>query len=163
MIKKGFSLIECMVYSFLFILLTTMLFGWLSAVQSRAMRTNKDDSLGVECAFDMFSRDVRMAPSAPELWKKITKHELIWHTDKHDVCWRLAKNGKSQAWELFRIEGNYSMYNDTWIKKSKSLIVKDIQDLIFDVRLDEYDQVFQVEYTCDKKVYSVTVRNRRIL
>ena len=161
MMQRGFSLIECMVYSFLFALLAIMLFGWLSTVQGMAVRNNSDN-LGIECGMDMFVRDVRMASPDPLSWKKITKHELISHVGKMDVCWLLAKNGKGEKGELFRIEGHYSVHNDTWTKKSKSLIAKKVEDLNFNVLFDERDQVMKVGYTINKKVHSVALRNRRV-
>ena len=127
-IKHGFSLIECMIYCFLFSLLVMMIF---SLAINTQIKTTKQSNIaasliGVHAAQDLFARDIRQAYELSSSWKKINKEELVWHSNGIDIGWEFVQG------KLFRIEGAYNMQAQKWTQKIKSLIADKLKQVTFE-------------------------------
>ena len=150
---NGFSLIECMIYCFLFIMLVTTVFRWFTITHQQAMSVMRSP-MHLACALDMFVRDVRMAPSSAHAWKKVTDDELIWQGNGQDIGWHIFQG------MLWRYQGSYNASNDTWRKKSKNVVAHIPSSLAFKVYVETHESVLYVNCMDEKNSYVAAIRNQ---
>ena len=150
-IQKGFSLIECLVYCFLSLLLGTLLFNWVSSTQALLVQSRKQCQLLVDRAgiFDVWSSDIVMAPSNPAAWKKIDRTHVVWQGTELDIGWLFEGNA------LYRITGSYS--NGAWNHATKSLISNSTKQASFSVLYGADSALSSVTLTCDGYAQNVTL------
>jgi len=156
---KGFSLIECTIYCFLFAVLVTMVFTWATRMQMLVVQKNNAGSslMSAHAAQDLFARDVSMAYAQSTSWKKRAEQELIWHTRDVDVGW-IFDQGK-----LFRIEGVYATSTQSWVKKSKSLIADHLTKVTFACNVGARYEVVSVQSVIDDIQRVITIKNRELV
>lgn len=150
-IQKGFSLIECLIYCALTMLLGVLLFNWMSSTQAALKRSCRHcellvDRIGI---FDTWSADIAMAPSENVFWKKIASTMLVWQGSEMDIGWQLE--GRS----LYRITGYYT--NGVWSKVTKSLISNTIGQASFGVSRNATGDVESAVLSCDNHKQKILV------
>lgn len=126
--KKGFSLIELMIYLVIVCGIVLMLFQLIVNATIRLTTVRKQAHLCTmfysTCARIM--RDVQAAPAQDHYWKKITDHECIWHTtDEYDLGWYLEGN------ILYRLKGIYDATKQTWKKKTRQCVLTNVDSCLF--------------------------------
>lgn len=125
--KNGFSLIECMLYC---ILVAVIMMLWFNGVASFTRlctaQANQTNSIAtVYSALDVFVRDVRKAPHNLIQWPLMTDTVFIFALNDSSIGWEY-KDG-----QLLRYHGNYNGNNKQWIKKTKSLVLDNVQACFF--------------------------------
>lgn len=150
--RAGFSLIECMVYC---LLIATIMMLWFNGVASftrictaQAYQTNSLSA--VYSALDVFARDIRRAPHATYLWPVITDTAFVFTLpDLSNIGWEYRDD------QLIRYHGNYNNAKKQWIKKTKSLILDNVQtcSFIFN-RLDQEGMSVQIALVFYGKTFS---------
>lgn len=129
---KGFMLIEFLVYLALFSIIMLALMGMVAQLWIPAMGYTKKQTCRIDLvtAHDCFIRDIKMAKAEKKFWKIISFNALVFTSGEHDVGW-LIKEGN-----LIRIEGIFDSKKAAWDKQVKSLIVKKIDRVFFEVKGD---------------------------
>lgn len=120
-VKKGFSLIECMVYLSLLTVLVPMVFVWLSSFSSSALKQNQLHTvIDLYLARDFIVQDIQKGSADIRQWKLTRTNYLIWNMGNDDIGWELRDN------KLYRYSGQYDQKKDQWNVKSKSVIAQGI-------------------------------------
>ena len=117
--KNGFSLLSFLLYLMLFsiIALFTTHIITVTLLPSLAATRSYKSLIALHIATDLFVRDIRGIRSKPHTWRHIMPHELIWHTDEHDIGWRYHKN---------RLERSTGTYNNGWKSKKTAVVAAGI-------------------------------------
>jgi len=117
--KKGFSLISFLLYLMLFSIIALFVANIITSLLLPSLvETRKCKSIiALHIAGDLFMRDIRTMRSKVYQWKKITPHEVIWHSDECDIGWSFTEN------YLERKEG---VYNKDWHGKKTSIIAMEL-------------------------------------
>lgn len=125
--KDGFSLLECMVYC---MLIAIVMMVWFTGVASftrtctaQADQTNLLST--VYSALDVLVRDVRKAPRNLYAWSLMSNVAFIFKVDDLFIGWEY-KDG-----HLLRYQGNYDHITKQWSKKTKSLVLDNVQQCAF--------------------------------
>lgn len=141
--RSGFMLIEFLVYLLLFSIITLAATGMVARLWIPTMHYTKKQTCRIDLitAYDCLSYDIKKAKSERKFWKMINPNCLIFPVSEQDVGW-LVQNGN-----LVRIEGTFNMKEGMWSNPVKSLIVKDIQSIAFDVRGDATIQYISFTFT----------------
>jgi type II secretory pathway component PulJ len=152
--KSGFSLIECMVYC---LIMATIMMLWFNGVASftricTAQMYQTNSLSTVYSALDVFTRDIRKAPHATYVWPVITDIAFVFTLpDASSIGWEYKNN------RLLRYHGQYNSATKQWIKKTKSLILTDVQTCSFLFnRLNQEDMSVQILLTLHGKTFSRT-------
>jgi hypothetical protein len=132
MLRKGFMLMEFLIYLALFTVIMLALMGMVAQLWIPAMSYTKKQSCRIDLvtAHDCFMRDVKNAKAEKTSWKIISSNTLIFTAGDHDIGWTVKEG------DLIRIEGTFNVKKATWQKATKSLIVKDIDKTIFAINGD---------------------------
>lgn len=118
--KRGFTLIECMVYVALVGVLSACAihcvlqhYGAISQSIARSMRCS-----ACYLARDLLVRDIRMAQNSAAHWHMPSSHYVVWRTHATDIGWEHKDD------RLIRYEGHYNPAERKWhaIKKSTALM-----------------------------------------
>ncbi|MGB8367302.1 MAG: hypothetical protein WCD44_02995 [Candidatus Babeliales bacterium] len=129
--KKGFLLLSFFIYLLLFSFLIVLSFDWIiTFFKNHFIHANRNATLVNMCtAQDLLVRDIHQTPRIFHEWKKITPSEIIWSitNQNKDIGW-CFKNKK-----LFRNEGSYSKQKQKWNKKTTSLAVQQLNNVVFTV------------------------------
>jgi len=164
MVKKGFSIIEWLISFFLILLILTSVFQSCVVMNKHLLKTSKSAYKCAELcsAFDMVVRYISSAPFQPNVWKKLSRNELIWH-DKalHADIGCCIENRN-----IFIIKGTY--VNGAWHKKRRNLIARNIdrfdfyphyakKNLLCNIRLVLEAECEGKSYTFERIVY---IQNR---
>lgn len=94
MYKKGFLLIECMVYCALSAIMVCCAMQILLKVQTMSKHATDvaSSAAAIELALDIFAQDIAQAVPDIECWQ-VKEHETFFSTDaKTTVAWRLEEN-----------------------------------------------------------------------
>jgi len=159
--RRGFSLIECMVYCVaLGILMVCCFNGVLVVYMNLAAAGNRAMcSTGLYGAHDQLVHDIRLAPAERAAWKKIEKQELVWRGKKEDMGWSVKDD------RLLRLTGQYHAENNKWHKKVTSVVLTSVKSVAFAVQADA-DWVQAIRVILQKKSDSVAsmvvLRNGRV-
>ncbi len=139
--KKGFSLIEVMMYMTLlsFVSLMVMQHVMKSMAHLTRVRTRGNTINTLNQVASLIVRDIQAASALRDSWKKILPDSCIFHNDGYDCGWLLSKGN------LYRIKGLYDAQTDCWKKKKKQRVLLDVDTVEFTVTSDE------------KRVHSVKV------
>ncbi len=127
--RKGFTLIEFMVYLTLFAVIVLAMASWISQLWPFYMKLTKQRValINLHTAHDLFIRDIRTAPIDLKKWDILSDEKIIWNNKDNYISWEKRKDA------LIRIEGNYNSVKKQWGKKSQSLLVKPIDIVQFKV------------------------------
>ena len=122
--KLGFSLIECMLYCGILALVMMLWFNGVSfftrACFAQTCQINSVSTLYT--AFDVIIRDIRKAPKNLSSWSLLSNSKFVFKLDKtNSIGWEFI-NG-----QLIRYQGAYNYENKQWAKRTKSLVLKDIE------------------------------------
>lgn len=123
---------EFLVYLALFTVIMLALTGMVTQLWIPAMSYTKKQSCRIDLvtAHDCFIRDVKTAKAEKSSWKTISSNMLIFSAGDHDVGWTVKEG------DLMRIEGAFNLKKGTWEKPIKSLIVKNVDKVFFEVKGD---------------------------
>jgi hypothetical protein len=136
-------LIEFLVYLLLFSIITLATTGMVARLWIPTMHYTKKQTCRIDLitAHDCLAYDIKKAKSERKFWKMISSNRLIFPVSDHDIGW-LMQNGN-----LVRIEGTFNLKEGIWNNPVKSLIVKDIQSITFDVQGDSIIQYVSFIFT----------------
>lgn len=151
--RAGFSLIECLVYCFLFCMLTVLVFGWVGALQVSLAKKDKESmsDLDIYSSLDLFIRDAMNCPRNAVNWKKITPTQIIWHRASEDIGWNWHDGA------LYRITGEYN--GTTWINKFQSLVSNTTERIHFSV-IQNKNEITSVTWNSNIISRRIVLRNR---
>lgn len=154
-VRSGFSIVECLVYCFLFCLLCVLIFDWVGASQISLAKIHKKSVhlLDAYGAMDSFVQDALSAPSEAIAWKKITENEIIWQTHEGAVGW--AWSGAS----LYRTTGTYDAMQ--WTRSTKNLVSNSLARVQFAVHRNKRDEAVRITCNFDEAARSIALHNRR--
>ena len=132
MLRRGFMLMEFLIYLALFAVIMLALMGMVAQLWIPAMSHTKRQSCRIDLvtAYDCFIRDVKTAQAEKTSWKIISANAIVFTAGDHDIGWTVKEGN------LIRIEGTFNVKKATWQKATKSLIIKNIDKTIFEVRGD---------------------------
>lgn len=155
---QGTTLIECLLYCTLLVLLTTISFSWLSRTQAALQKQTKINNESIN---DMILRDVimnvlRQAPSDARKWKKRDSHEIVWSQHDHDVGISYEKG------QLIRSEGLFLVAIGQWKTRTKSIISNTLKKFAFSLKTQEKwgeQWIVQAMVHCDANDYRVALKN----
>jgi len=127
--NDGFTLIECMLYIFLFSLICTLWFSNTVRIYS-AMRSTYHKNhtmLNLYTACDALIRDIRMKPPIAAGTLYYLPQGVAWHYTSygHSVGWFL------QDCCLIRFDGVYNERSDTWSHCTKSVVCNGMSSVLF--------------------------------
>lgn len=127
--NPGTTLMELIVYISLVALVGTIGFTWFYQTQRQFLATSDSNKglMQLYSALDLLVRDLRTAPMQQHAWIKQEAETLLWSTVHGHVAW--FKQGSS----LYRIEGNYDLHKDRWLKKKKSVALQNLDSIAFHV------------------------------
>ena len=125
--RSGFSLIECMVYC---IMVATIMMLWFNGLASftrlcTAQSCQINSISTAYSALDVFVRDIRKAPHPLFVWPLTMDTAFIFKLDDLFIGWEYADK------KLFRYQGDYNNKTKQWIKRSKSLVLDNVQECSF--------------------------------
>ncbi|HRN77844.1 MAG TPA: prepilin-type N-terminal cleavage/methylation domain-containing protein [Candidatus Dependentiae bacterium] len=153
--QKGFSLIECMVYSVLFSIMATTWFHALITMQQRLMQQSTACNILTEmyAAHDACIRDLRMAPRTRKAWVMLNNTYLVWCNGTMCVGWQIEPG------KLIRYQGTYNPQDDTWHTYKKSIVSEHIDTAYFSIEGNHQTinmiavTLHQSNCTVERKVY----------
>lgn len=159
----GTTIVEFLCYFFLTILLGIVV-SHLAVMTHRQLGKHTNHlsaELSLYAALDVVRRDFLAAPSDLQAFKKITPSELIWDTGTAHLGWQFENN------TLFRLEGVYHNQRQTWTKKTKNVIAKNIQLAKFHIHdergvIQYFEILLQHADHARSKKACITARNREI-
>ena len=155
-VRSGFSIIECLVYCFLFCLLCVLIFDWVGASQISLVKVHKKSEclLDEYSSMDSFAQDAMGASNNESDWKKIAPNEIIWQAHDGAIGWEW--NGSS----LYRITGRYT--DSQWTNATKSLVNNSLKQVNFSVHKNKKGIVECISCSFNTKTRNIKLRNRRI-
>jgi hypothetical protein len=126
--KVGFSLIECMIYCMVMAITMAFWFHGIAIFNRLCKHQTKEINLlsSVYSTFDVFVRDLRIAPYDSNLWPLRTHSSFIF---KYNASTYIGWEYKDAA--MVRYQGSYDCRTHTWLKKTKSLVLTTVQDCSF--------------------------------
>ena len=129
--KKGFSLISFLLYLTLFSMIMLFICHIIVSliIPSFTNIRHTQSIIAMHVATDIFVRDIHNIDKSV-IWKHTIPTEIIWHTGKQDIGWRL------QDTCLERIEG---VYNNGWKDKTVSIVANGIRNIDFTYKKDGPD------------------------
>jgi type II secretory pathway pseudopilin PulG len=122
MVKKGFSLIESLIYCCIMAILGVLVAQFF-VKQSRFymyMRMSQQRIMMLYAAQDLLVQDLQRADSSAEQWDTRYEHLLICGMGIDSYGW-ILKNTK-----LYRITGQYNFNTHSWHNKSTTLVADHI-------------------------------------
>lgn len=127
--RVGFFVLEFLVYFLLFSCLSSFLMHF---VVSSSLRLKRESERVISItslltALDYVTNEIQRAPSDLRLWKKQEPSMIVWHSNGNNNDIGIART-KDRIW---RIEGSYSTFKDTWVQKKKSLLATHIKEINF--------------------------------
>lgn len=127
MIRRGFTLIEMMVYMAGSLVLIAVFLGFMYRMYAslRIVSIHTQNYVHDALAFNRLLEDMMRAPAACASYKKIAEHEIIFVGADGDCGWRLKKG------KLVRLRGSYTAATDMWREKVTSVVAHKIKDLSF--------------------------------
>jgi len=159
--RCGTSLLECITYLLITVLVTNICCVMLSAgyrfFVEHARRARQ--LAEVYTAADLFARDIRSAPSGYGCWKVLHTQELVWLQGVGALGWLYKKN------KLWRVSGTYDEMRGTWSKKAKTLVARKLESCRFLPRRrfdrgNEGIAAFDLELASDTTVLTLSICTR---
>ncbi len=127
---NGFMLMEFLVYLAIFSIIMLALSGMVAKLWIPAMECTRKQTCCIDLvtAHDCFTRDIRIAKAEKKFWKHMSEQAIVFKSGWRDVGW-CVKDG-----DLIRIVGTFNQKKNEWDKQAKSLIVKKIDQISFEIR-----------------------------
>lgn len=115
--RVGFSLVECMVYVCIMMLLSFFATEFFARnyLQLNSYIKKNNSLMSLYAAQDALSNDLALADDDEMYWIQKT-NELICKTIQSDVGWHVHNK------TLYRVSGEYDFNRQQWNKKNKALI-----------------------------------------
>ena len=119
MLKRGFTLIELVIYLSVFSIFILLTMGFFSEFSQKILKDFEENRIIVRnaCILDILKRDLIESSFYLDEWDEVN---FVFRKNKldgfSDVCWQARKD------EIFRIEGCYNYIQKKWIKKSVALL-----------------------------------------
>jgi len=140
--RRGATLIECTLYLFIAVLLTTICCAALSTgyrfFVDHAQRIRR--LAGLHTAFDLLGRDIRSAPSDASRWQLLSEADLSWQQDGKSVGWLYEKK------KVWRVTRSFDKAQDRWRKRAKTMVINEVDTCRFILHKHQmYDKVKAVE------------------
>jgi hypothetical protein len=156
--KHGFVLFECIIYFCLLVIVTSLTINW-ALITHAGLKTQSKlciKHMNILAAQDFLMRQLRAAPAAKYLWKKMESDQLIWLD--HDIDRGLLKEGD----KLFLVQGHYNEVLSDWKDMHKSLISDSINTLLFSIATNVQhgtEFIKNIIVTCNDTELLIAVRN----
>jgi prepilin-type N-terminal cleavage/methylation domain-containing protein len=155
-IRKGFTLIECLIYLVLIAFIATISISAIKQLWDVCIRSEKKRTLLINmmAAHDVLLHDLQQAPQTKKKWKICDASCLIWRNQNEEDRGWVHEEGS-----LFRITGIYDSKKKSWQKKSKNLVAPGIQKVQF--TYCGSSEISHIDFALQDSYY--TVQNRAIL
>lgn len=123
--KRGFSLIELMVYIVLFSLSVSLLFRFVTIIHKKYTEQSQHAQWlqSVHNAQHIMLRELEYMPTATSFWKRCTEKELVVRCGDEDKGFSVINN------KLVCIRGQFSGHG--WDKKHKNILADTIKSIHF--------------------------------
>jgi len=127
--KKGFSLLEFLVYLAICSIVSLVLSQWVvTLIKDRNnIRLKNSTKLSLLSSMDCFTRDIYEAPSEQSAWQDMQKDLLSWKKGTKKIKYSYIKNS------IYRIVKNNSLLLSHQ-KASKQIILDNVIDCIFSLK-----------------------------
>ena len=138
--KNGSFLLELVVYVMIVALFIRIFFPFIVRIQ-RDMQNQVDDirqRMHGYSAFNLLSRDIRMAPANKKYWYCLEKNYMVWQQDREAMGWYL-KNGK-----LSRVKGIYDKRSNRWHHVSWATVVPHVSGGSFSYQCDDLGDLHNI-------------------
>lgn len=148
--KRGFLLIECVMYcALLAILMCATLHLTLRVYQaSRHAGATCTAWSQLETALDVFSRDVAQALPIAAHWEKDVSHIQFQTNEASAISWGLHKGS------LVRRAREYNTQKKTWRSAVKSVAIEKCADMHLDVAINDEGHAQSVTLRCIAEINS---------
>lgn len=136
--KKGFLLIEALIYLILSSLFFLLLFQFVVRTYSNHKNLRHKNSHESELSnlANILTRDIQSASKDIISWKKISNEELIFKVNNIDIGY--ICNGQ----KIYRIEGQYNKASGNWTNKIQSLSCRHIKKFSTSINTQEYTKKY---------------------
>ncbi len=156
--KQGFVLFECIIYFCLLVVVTGLTFNW-AIKTNQTFKARSNLCINHMCTLatqDFLLCQLRSAPAAKNLWKKIDPEQLIWIVKDKDMGLLKTEN------KLFLMQGSYNQTLQEWKESHKSLISDSIKTLNFAVTthmIDGIEWIKNISVTHNGTQFLVAIQN----
>jgi len=121
--NHGFSLIECMVYCSILMILSVMTFTFIARITTTISQSNSrmQQALWLEAAHELLRADIQQASCNVNEWCVQEKNQFVCKGAQEWYGWRLKGEN------LYRMKGIYDCNAQQWLEKSESLVARHVQ------------------------------------
>lgn len=156
--RKGFSLIECMIYCILTIFLLYLVVPWSIRVLSLNAIIFKNIQLFVDTSItrDLFVKDIFDSSNHKDNWIIVSEKCLLWRNQRNSYIEWSCKNNA-----LYRSVGIYNEKEKKWNKKHTDLVLKDVKEAYFTIdQTPSQIQLITLQSIINKHRYFFTASSR---
>lgn len=125
--KRGFTLIEWMIYFFLISTVLTGIFHFVATVHQRISKLKRETHLFAHlCSLqDALAHDIMRAPANLNCWDELGPSCLAWRKDNNKIIWKQKGN------TLVREAHHFDAKSKKWISQRKSVVAHTIKKVKF--------------------------------